>query len=176
METRAIENFPWPEVVAMRRVAAPPMAVMAVYADFDGQARYMPEMVTSRIVGRDGPAAFRVYYEYEVPGPNEQYTLAISLHRTGDAYEARWSLISARYSRRLSGDVRVTPYDGGALVRFTNRVDPGKLGATFGNADSVARRLRTTVETLTTQVLKLATENPDRLRELTQILSTFLDR
>src|SRR6185436_18936824 len=108
VETRAIENFPWPEVVAMRRVAAAPMAVMAVYADFDGQARYMPEMVTSRIVGRDSPAAFRVYYEYEVPGPNEQYTLAISLHHTGDAYEARWSLISARYSKRLSGDVRMT--------------------------------------------------------------------
>jgi hypothetical protein len=176
VETRAVENFPWPEVVAMRRVAAAPVTVMAVYADFDGQARYMPEMVASRIVGRDGHAAFRVYYETEVPGPNEQYTLAITVHHAGDAYEARWSLISARYSRRLSGDVRVTPYDGGALVRFTSRVDPGKLGATLGSPDTAARRLRATVEALTAQVQKLATENPDRLRELTQTLSTFIDR
>ena len=160
----------------MRKVAAAPVTVMAVYADFDGQARYMPDMVVSRIVGRDGPAAFRVFYETEVPGPNEEYTLAITVHHVGDAYEARWSLISARYSRKLAGEVRVTPYDGGTLVAFTSRVDPGRLGATIGNPDTVARRVRATVEALAAQVQKLATENPDRLRELTQTLSTFIDR
>jgi hypothetical protein len=174
VERRPVEGFPWPEVVAWRRVAAPPIAVLAVYADFDGQARYMPQIVASRVVGRDGATAFRVFYEYEVPGPNETYTVAMSLHRAGDAMEARWSLLKARYARRLAGELRAIPHEGGTLVRYTSRVDPGLLGATFGDPDSVARRLQATLEALAARVQRLAAEEPDRLRELVRALSALL--
>ena len=169
-------GFPWPEVAAWRRVAAAPVAVMAVYADFDSQARYIPEMVTSRIVGRDGPTTYRVFYEYEVPGPNEQYTMAISLHRTGEGFEARWTMLSARYARRIAGELRVIPDAGGALIRYATRVDPGTLGAALGDPNSVGRRLRATAEALAARVTRLADEEPDRLRQLVQALSALFDR
>jgi hypothetical protein len=176
VERRAVEAFPWPEVIAWRRVTAPPVAVLAVYADFDGQARYIPEMVASRIVGRDGATTFRVFYEYEVPGPNEQYTVAVSLHRAAEVFEARWSLMKARYARRLAGELRTLPHEGGALVRFATRVDPGTLGAALGDPDSVARRLRATVEAIAARVQQLAEHDPDRLRHLVLALSARFDR
>jgi hypothetical protein len=106
VRTRAVEGFPWPEVTVYARVAAAPAEVMAVYADFDAQATFLPEMVQSRIVERDGPTAWRVFYEYEVAGPNERYTVAVRLSRVAGGYHATWNLITARYARRLGGEMR----------------------------------------------------------------------
>jgi hypothetical protein len=64
---RPVEGFPWPEVVTYRRSTASPTAVMAVYADFAAQSSWVPELVTSRVLAREAPNAFRVFYEYESP-------------------------------------------------------------------------------------------------------------
>jgi hypothetical protein len=176
VQTRAVDGFPWPEVVVWRQVAATPVKVMAVYADFEGQARYMPEMVASRVVGRDGPGALRLFYEYEVLGPNERYTVAMSLRRDDEAFEARWSLLGARYARRLAGELRVMPHEDGALLRYTTRVDPGPLGATLGDPGSVARSMRATIEALGARVQWIAAEQPHRLDELVRALSALLAR
>ncbi len=169
-----MEDFPWPEVTAWRRIAATPGEVMAVYADVASPSLYMPGMIASRVVGRDAPNVLRVFYEYEVPGPNERYTVIVTVHAAADTFEARWTLVSARYARRLAGELEAMPRDGATLVRYTSRVDPGVLGVTLGDPDSVARRLRTTVEALAARVERLATAEPDRLRQLVRALSAFL--
>jgi hypothetical protein len=73
--SRSVPDFPWPELSVSRRFASSPLVLMAVYADFDRQVDYMPGMVTSRVVRRVAANTFEVFYEYEVPGPNERYTV-----------------------------------------------------------------------------------------------------
>lgn len=149
-----------------RRVAASPEDVMAVYADFEGQVRYLPELVTSRVVARLAPGTFQVFYEYEVSGPNERYTVTVAVARVAKGLEATWDLLSARYARRLSGAIRVEPLGAGALITYSSRVDPGPLGVHLGSPASVSRRLRDTVEALTSEVERLRAREPETLAGL----------
>ncbi len=52
---------------------------------------------------------------------------------------------------------------GGSLLRYANRVDPGALGAMLGSPESVAQRLRATVEAMVRHVERLRVERPDAL-------------
>jgi len=63
VRTRSIGGFPWPDITVYARVAASPAEVMAVYADFDAHASFLPEMVHRWIVGRHRPTVWRVFYE-----------------------------------------------------------------------------------------------------------------
>jgi hypothetical protein len=175
VRARAIVAFPWPEVTVYARVGATAAEVMAVYADFDAHVTFLPEMVQSRIVGHEGPTVWRVFYEYEVAGPNERYTVTARLRRVTGGYETAWDLVTARYARRLSGEMRVVESGRGSLMRYVSRVDPGTLGATLGSPESVERRLRATVRALTRHVEQLRAERPDRLAGLVQTLQLALD-
>lgn len=171
---RPVDGFPWPEVVAYRRTTAPPAAVMAVYADFGAHASWVPELVESRVLAREDANIFRVAYEYEVAGPNERYTVTIRLTREGDVWQARWTLVTARYARRLEGSLRARPRGDGTLVVYTTLVDPGALGATFGTPGSVAKRLVGTTEALTERAERLLTSEPHRVADLVARLGALV--
>lgn len=172
--SRPVPEFPWPEFTVTRRVASSPLALMAVYADFDRQADYMPGMVTSRIVRRLAPNAFEVFYEYEVAGPNERYTVEVVVERDGPGLRARWRMLSARYARRLAGEMAVRALGSDAVVVYTTRVDPGTLGVAFGTPDGVARRLRATLDALGARVEQLASREPATLAALVERLNSML--
>ncbi|MFB3818308.1 MAG: SRPBCC family protein, partial [Candidatus Methylomirabilales bacterium] len=148
VRTADVPDFPWPEVRVYRAVAATPAQVMAVYTDLETQATYMPGLVSSRVVKRAGASAFHVSYEAEVTGPNERYTVVVAVVRTAAGFQATWQLLTARYARRLSGGLHVEPLDEGALVTYSSRVDPGRLGSAFGTPELVSRRVQATVEAL----------------------------
>lgn len=170
VRTRPVADFPWPEVTAYRRVRATPAEVMAVYGDFGSQTRWVPELVASRILAREAPNIFRVFYEYEVTGPNERYTVTITVARAGDGFDARWRLLEARYARRLAGEIRVRPSAAGSVVIYTNRVDPGSIGIAFGTPSAIVRRLVATVEGLAKRVEHLVATEPAVLGHLVQAL------
>ena len=163
-------GFPWPETTVYRRVRASPEEVMAVYVDFDNQSRYLPDLVECRTVRRLGPNRFHVYYEYEVPGPNERYTVEVTIARTEAGFWTTWELIEAPYARRLSGEVRAEPLGTESLVVYVNRVDPGVLGAVLGSPASVSRRLQATVQALAARVERLKTDEPEALSGLVRKL------
>lgn len=172
MRTRAVAEFPWPETTAYRAIRAAPAEVLAVYADFASQAQWVPELVASRVLAREAANAVRVFYEYEVAGPNERYTVVVTLGRAGETYEARWRLVEARYARRLTGELIVPPRGAGALIAYTSRVDPGALGVAFGTPDSVARRLAETTEALAKRVERMKASEPAALSALVEALRT----
>lgn len=174
VKTREVEGYPWPEAMVYARVAASPEEVMAVYADFAGQAGYLPKLVESRSVKRLSPSLFHVSYEYEVTGPNERYTVLTDVSRAPGGFRATWELVKARYARRLSGQMRVEASGAGALVEYTNRVDPGFFGTTLGSPDTTVRQLRETVQALGVRVERLRVEQPDRLGELTRAFRSML--
>jgi len=172
MRTRAVADFPWPETTAYRAIRATPAEVLAVYADFASQSRWVPDLVASRVLAREAPNAFRVSYEYEVAGPNERYSVSVTVGRRGSTYDARWRLIEARYARRLTGELVVQPRGAGALAAYTSRVDPGRLGVAFGTPESVARRLSETAEALANRVERMKTAEPAALSALVETLRT----
>lgn len=172
--SRPVPDFPWPELTVYRGFAAPPATVMAVYADFERQADFMPGMVASRVVRRVAGNVFEVFYEYEVPGPNERYTVEVVVEREGTGFRARWRMLTARYARRLSGEIVVQALGRDAVVAYTTRVDPGVLGVAFGTPDSVAQRLHATLDALGGRVERLASEEPATVAALVDRLHSML--
>jgi hypothetical protein len=174
LHERRVADYPWPEIVALRRSSASPTAVMAVYVDFGAQSTYIPGLVTSRVLGREAPNVFRVFYEYEVAGPNERYTVVVTVTRDGDGWQARWTLVSARYARRLEGALLVVPRGEGSLLIYSSLVDPGTLGVAFGTPATVATRLTETTEALTARAERLAKAEPGRLAALIEGLNALV--
>jgi len=77
VKTQEVEGYPWPEVTVYRQVAASPEEVMAVYADFERQGDYLPNLVYSRIVERLASNSFQVSYEYKVAGCRSRNSVAV---------------------------------------------------------------------------------------------------
>ena len=171
---RGAEGFAWPEIVTYRRTTASPAAIMAVYADFAAQSSWVPDLVESRVVTRESGNVFRVFYEYEVPGPNEKYTVLVTVTRDREGWQARWRLVSARYARYLRGSLRVIPRGDGSLVVYTSAVDPGTIGATFGSPKTVATKLVATTEALVARAERFTTADPQRLTSLVEALRAIV--
>jgi hypothetical protein len=142
----------------------------ALYADFDVQSTFMPEMAQSRVVHREGSATWRVFYEYEAPGLNERQTVTVRIGAVPGGYRATWDLVTARYARRLNGEMLAIADGDGTVVQWTSRVDPGMLGATLGSPTSVERRLRATVAAFVRHVEELRAKRPDELASLVTAL------
>ena len=156
------------------RSPASPTVVMAVWSDFAAQSSWVPGLVASRVVARDAPNVIRVFYEYEVAGPNERYTITIRVSREGEGWQARWTLVAARYARRLEGSLRVLPRGEGSLVSYSSLVDPGTLGATFGTPESVAQSLVATTEALATRTERLSASDPRAVAALVDALTALV--
>jgi hypothetical protein len=172
--TRDVPGYPWPETTVRRRVRATSEEVMAVYVDFDDQSRYLPDLVQCRIERRLAPARFQVFFEYKAPMLNERYTSDVTVARTATGFQMTSRLIEARYARRLDGDLRVDALGSEALIVYTNRLDPGSLGATFGSPSLVTRRLVATVQAIAAHVDRLRAEDPAALGRLIAQLNQML--
>ena len=173
LHERAVADYPWPELTAYRHSSASPVAIMAVYADFGAHAQYLPGVVTSRVLGREGPGAARVFYEHEVTGANEVHTMIVKVTRDGDTWQARSTLVTARYARRLENTLRVEPRGPGSLLIYSTLVDPGTLGATFGTPATVGTQLSRSVQALRARAERLAVAEPGRLATLVDQLEAL---
>jgi hypothetical protein len=101
-------------------------------------------------------------------------TVVTTLTRERDAWVAQWTLVSARYARRIEGSLRVAPRAGGSLVTYTQVVDPGALGATFGSPATLAAKVVATVEALTARTERLAVSEPQQLASLVATLTALV--
>ena len=174
VKTREVEGYPWPEVTVYRRIAASPEEVMAAYADFESQVGYLPNLVESRIVKRVSRTSFHVSYESEVTGPNERYTVQVALSRFPGGLQVTWDPVTARFARRLSGQMKVAAFGSGTLIEYAHRVDPGFFGVRLGSPGTTVRQLRETVHALATYVERLHIEQQEKLRALTHTLASML--
>jgi polyketide cyclase/dehydrase/lipid transport protein len=171
---RPLENWPWREVTVAKSVAATPLEVAAVHADFDSHASWSPGIVASRIVRDLPPGELHVSFEYRVFGaPNERYTLAITFHRAPGGYRTSWNLIESRYARRINGDLLVEPLNGGTLVATINRVDPGAFGW-LGSESSMVERSELTVSALAARAEQWRAKRPQELADLVRLFSARL--
>lgn len=175
VKTKEVEDYPWPEVTVYRWVAASPEEVMGVYVDFDSQVGYLPQVAESRIVRQLSRNSFHVSYEYEVAGPNERHRVLAVVSRSPRGFLLTWDLVTARYARRLSGQMKVEEAASGSIIEYANRVDPGFFGRLLGSPDTTVRRMRETVQALAVHVEQLRAQQQEKLRALVLVLKSMLD-
>ena len=172
--TRAVADWPWPEVAVYRHVAAEPVEVAAVHADFDSHKLWSPDIVESRVVKRPSPGALHVVFEYR--GVTKvRYTLSERMQRAGDGYETSWESIEAEGVCRLGGHLMVEKLDSRTVLTIVNRVDPCKMksffGGMFGGPQTVVNASASTAKALAERVERLKAEQPNQLAELVRVFT-----
>ncbi len=139
------DDLLWGSVFRFVRDVAP-VALAAVFHDYDGQVRFVPGMTETRVVGWAGKCA-RVYHRinpltFVAPAAQRRWPAAIYGALTyayfldeevfpvaaeeGEGYAIRWTIPvdTQVLGARENGEIQFTPFSGGTLVTYNNATEP----------------------------------------------------
>lgn len=168
------ENLPgaiWPRMILFQKVNATPEEVAAVFSDYASAVHYIPNVKISRIQSSESPCVQEVYYELALPLlPNERYVALNTLRPFGkEGFQIAWHVAKGRFFKSSTGGLTLTPFSGGALMRYENLVDPGAKIAKLLKQRAV-RQAQETLSAIATRVETLKRDNPTRLAALVEDL------
>jgi len=115
----------WPELTVYTRVSAPVSAVGDVFLDYENAQKYIPNLVSAKVIAQPEPDVRDVEYTSKMPLlGNSSYSVR-NWYETGpDGITVRWKLIQSPMAEISDGSLRVEPTEGGCVLRYTNYVKP----------------------------------------------------
>ena len=170
------DGWSWDAVTVTHRVAAEPVEVAAVHADFDRHWQWSPGVKVSSIVKREAPATLDVRFEYrdDTKGWRSRftvthYTMRVSLERAASGYRTRWQTIVIEKGclERVEGEMTFEPHDSGTLLTMVNVVEPCTTLFGLLGPDEVVESSRAAVTSLGEHVRRLKAQ-PEVLSERVQ--------
>lgn len=123
------QGSPWPQVWVYQRIDATPEDAMAVFADYNRQSEYVPDIVYSKVTKQIDKATAEVSYSLATHfflHPHEDYTVRdhVSSYDNGASYRMDWTLVSADTTRGTVGNARFEALGTGTLLAYYNFVTP----------------------------------------------------
>jgi hypothetical protein len=122
---------PWPKVTLYQKVLATPEECLAVFSDYELQVKYIPQMVSSKIVNRPDALTADVESVLDLPWPfgTDSYVMrdrigAYSLSATEVAYRLDWDLVRSGSFRDAKGLAQFEAFDGGTVMLYQNSIYP----------------------------------------------------
>ncbi len=131
--TKKIEGKVWPEVTLKAYIASDSLTSAAVFAAFDYQKEYIPNLLQSSIVKEvvtKDSNDIHVQYVMDMPWPlsDSEY---INGHRlsspTTDTYRVEWYMVQSESADDLKGSATFSPFPGekeATLLIYHAHVDP----------------------------------------------------
>jgi hypothetical protein len=142
-----VPDSAWPRFRIYHLVNGKPSDVAAVFWNCELDPAYIPNCTSVRILSRPSPSIHEAEYTLKMPFflPDEVYVSRNSLREISPSdYEISWKVLSSRYTKSCTGNLRMEQYGNRTLIRYTNLVVPGSriarlLRASAGNqvVDSV---------------------------------------
>ena len=148
----------WPEIEVWAFIEAPALVSVAIFAAYDYQKEYIPNLIKSEVVGQPSPTEVHVSYELDLtwPIPNQLYTHGHHFSSPEkDHYLVRWFMVKSNSMKAVDGFAYFRPYQlgdrQGTLMTYRSLAEPqsswvGILGRFM--VKDVERSLRTTVTTI----------------------------
>ncbi len=115
-QTKEIKGEAWPEVKARVLIKAKPLESVAIFAAYDYQKEYIPDLMDSEvIVEKVGPTSndTQVRYILKMPWPlgNSEYIHGHELTSPKkDAYKVRWYMIKSDSAEKVQGHALFEPH------------------------------------------------------------------
>jgi len=106
VKKKKIKDSAWPELTIYTTINASPQESMAIYAAFDHQKNYVPNLLKSDVVKMEGGLIAHTAYEMDLPWPlsNSKYIHGTRLHPvTSGIYTLSWFLVESDVSERVQG-------------------------------------------------------------------------
>lgn len=122
---------PWPKITIFQKIKATPEECMAVFSDFELQEKYIPRMVSSKIINRPDALTADVESVLDLPRPfgSESYVMrerigSYSLGGIELGYRTDWELVRSTSFRDAEGKAMFEEFDGGTLMFYQNGIYP----------------------------------------------------
>lgn len=173
-------SSPWPVVHIYALLETPPSEAFAIFAHFEHQKHYIPNLLKSKVIDFQGPSQIDVSYELKLPWPlsNSRYS---HRHVLEDNHMT-WTLIESNSTDAVEGMVRFVPISKQdstealpyqSMLVYQNRVTPkSSFAGIFRNAmiRDVENSLKATLE----EIEEVWINRPKLLKESVEILNQTL--
>jgi len=150
------DGLPWPELTLYKKVDAPPEVIAKLFLDYENAPSYIPGMVAAKVVREEGDGTKDVRYTVKMPVFTQlTYTVRNHYSKHGDSFNVKWELLESPVAKSSDGSLRVEPYEGQSIIRYSNLVHPTfpMAGALKGQA---LKEARATVEAIAKEAERVA--------------------
>ena len=115
----------FPRVTLINVIPHSPKANMDVFLDFENHKKFIPGLVKSKIVKKNGNAT-DVAFEMDLPAPisNSEYTTRNFVENSGNNYYLTWELVKSKQVKRTNGMVIFEEFEGKTLFTYVSHITP----------------------------------------------------
>lgn len=115
----------WPELTVYQLVKASSNDVSAVFEDYPNANKYIPNLISARMVNEPKPNVRDIEYTTKVPLFGKiNYTVRNYYKNQGDKHTVSWELLESPLAKQSTGSLEVEPYGKDCILRYTNYVEP----------------------------------------------------
>ncbi len=180
---KEVEGSVWPERKIYAVIPVEPVEAAAVFADYEYQKEYIPDMVEATVIRQDSPTETVVSYLVEMPWPvvKEEFTNShtIKTYREdgGDGYLIAWEQLDGSSAENSHGSARFEPYDEGrCIMEYTSFIQPKSALAGLGFVEKKGKEnLKKSVTALIDEIIEVRRNKTNLLLEQLQQLQAALD-
>jgi hypothetical protein len=181
IETTEVENEVWPQVNAKALIKASPLASAAIFAAYDYQKNYIPNLLESKVTlekvgAKDNDT--HVSYRLEMPWPlgDSKYIHGHKLTSPKEgSYKVSWYMVKSDSAENVQGYALFEPHPGNpkyTLMSYTSLVSPKSfLAGIFkklmvGDVIKSIEAIRSTTEKLVKVEPKLVKKYQDKIENV----------
>lgn len=170
----------WPKVDIINYLNVPPTEAFAIFADFNYQRSYIPNLERSEVTTFKGPSHIEVSYRLKLPWPlsNSNYVHVHQMQKKNDGhYQMTWQLVESDTTEAVYGQVDILSTDKNgfkSMLVYQNLVTPQSgFARLFRNAmvADVEKSLKATIK----EIERVWKSESDLLKNSMRILNMTLN-
>ncbi len=183
VSTRKIAEKVWPEVIVKAYIPAAPLESAAIFAAFDYQKKYIPNLVESKVVKEvknEKGLQINVLYEMDMPWPisNSEYINGHYLQSQSNkgSYSVHWFMVESDSADALEGSATFSPFPNekeASLMVYKAHVDPKSFLA-GALRKFMVKDVRSSVDATIKEIKKLKGNHPDLIKKYSDIFRDIL--
>ena len=172
IHSREIPECPWPEFTVFALIDVSPAEAAALFANYQDQKRYIPDLVKSDPVKKIAANETIVRFEMRLPWPlaNSKYSTGNVLNRLDDnEYEIIWYLVESNCLTDSRGAVQFRPYGKKTILKYQSLIHPdSRLATVF--ASKAKNGITKTVQAIVTYLEEPKRKDPHKTQQLVDAL------
>ena len=166
-KSRAVEGSAWPAVTLYTLIGTTPIEAVAIFAAYDYQKSYVPNVIESTPVKHISPTEVWCRYEYRMPWPisNSHYIHTNILKSFGkNSFRVEWKVIESDAMNRVDGSADFVPFADKTLLKYHNATDPKSFLA-FLFKESMKSDVQETLKAIVSHIEQVKKEKKPLLKK-----------
>lgn len=173
------EGLPWPKIDAHLKLQVSALDAFAVFAAFDAQEDYVPNLIESKIIKVQDASKVFVQYEMDLPWPipNNRYVHGHELKKHSEHdYEVSWWMVKSNSAKKVEGSARFYRKKNKTYMHYQSLVVPESSFASLLKS-SMLSDVQETLEVIRQKTHHYVKNRPQFIQEYRKLLTqTFQNR